>query len=72
MKTDSQGDVPDYLSLLQLKGRGFVVLGAGQGIGRQVSHALSQAGAQVFCVDRDIALAQSIAEEVSGVPFSAI
>ena len=63
---DSQ--TPDYLSLLRLDGRGFVVLGAGQGIGEQVAHALSQAGARVLCVDRDEKLAARMAEAVRGVP----
>ena len=41
------------LKLLDLAGRGFVVLGAGQGIGEQAAHALAQAGATVMCVDND-------------------
>ena len=45
--------VPDYASLLRLDGRGFVVLGAGQGIGRQAAHALAQMGASVVAVDRE-------------------
>ena len=36
--------VPDYPGLLRLDGRRFVVLGAGQGIGRQASHALASVG----------------------------
>ena len=63
--------VPDYLSLLRLDGQGFIVLGAGQGIGIQASHALAQAGAQVLCVDRDGSLAHAIAAEVGGVPCTA-
>lgn len=69
-ETTEQG-TPDYLSLLSLKGRGFVVLGAGQGIGEQVTHALAQAGARVFCVDRDEMLARQIADAVGGVPCAA-
>ncbi|MDW3688857.1 SDR family oxidoreductase [Cupriavidus sp. CV2] len=61
-------DTPDYLSLLRLDGRGFVVLGAGQGIGEQTVHALAQAGARVLCVDQDERLAQNIAEAVGGIP----
>lgn len=57
---------PDYLSLLNLKGRGFVVLGAGQGIGEQSVHALAQAGAKVFCVDNDDGRAKAIARTVNG------
>jgi NAD(P)-dependent dehydrogenase (short-subunit alcohol dehydrogenase family) len=63
--------VPDYASLLKLSGRGFVVLGAGDGMGRQACHALAQAGATVMCVDRDGTLAAAIAREVSGVPVAA-
>jgi NAD(P)-dependent dehydrogenase (short-subunit alcohol dehydrogenase family) len=61
--------IGDYANPASLAGRGFVVLGAGQGIGRQTSHALAQAGAQVLCVDRDAELAAAIAEEVKGIPF---
>src|SRR4051812_28899032 len=66
----SAGDrspVPDYGALLRLDGRAFVVLGAGNGIGRQVAHALAQAGARVACVDRDPALAQAVAAQTKGV-----
>ena len=63
--------IPDYASLLRLDGRGFVVLGAGDGMGRQSCHALAQAGATVLCVDRDATLAKAIAAEVSGVAVAA-
>ena len=43
--------VPDYAGQLRLDGRNIIVLGAGQGIGRQASHALAAVGARVFCVD---------------------
>ena len=46
--------VPDYPGLLRLDGRRFVVLGAGQGIGRQASHALASVGARLACVDQSI------------------
>ena len=64
-------DKVDYLSLLRLDRRGYVVLGAGQGIGEQAAHALAQAGAGVLCVDRDEQLAHNIAESVRGVPCAA-
>ncbi|RYF31993.1 MAG: SDR family oxidoreductase [Comamonadaceae bacterium] len=63
--------VPDFLSQLRLDGRGIVVLGAGQGIGEQTSHALAQAGARVLCVDRDQGLADAIANATGGIPFAA-
>jgi NAD(P)-dependent dehydrogenase (short-subunit alcohol dehydrogenase family) len=60
--------VPDYGSLLRLDGRNFIVLGAGQGIGRQTAHALAGQGARVVCVDLDERLAEEIAAEVGGLP----
>jgi NAD(P)-dependent dehydrogenase (short-subunit alcohol dehydrogenase family) len=62
--------VPDYGSLLRLDGKGAVVVGAGQGIGRQTTHALAQAGARVFCIDNQEALAKEIADEVGGIAWS--
>lgn len=62
--------VPDYPSQLRLDGRGVVVIGAGQGIGRQVTHALAQCGARTLCVDIDGDLAHDVAVEVGGVPWS--
>ncbi len=65
MPADSVSNtVPDYLSLLRLDGRGFVVLGAGKGIGAPTVHALTQAGARVLCVDQDEKLARDIADPV--------
>jgi NAD(P)-dependent dehydrogenase (short-subunit alcohol dehydrogenase family) len=52
-----------------MDGRGVIVIGAGQGIGRQASHALAQAGARVCCVDLDPDLAHDIAAEVDGVAW---
>jgi NAD(P)-dependent dehydrogenase (short-subunit alcohol dehydrogenase family) len=68
-RTDDS-DVPDYPGLLRLDGRRFVVLGAGQGIGRQASHALAQAGARLVVVDKDPDLADDIAKEVDATPWS--
>jgi NAD(P)-dependent dehydrogenase (short-subunit alcohol dehydrogenase family) len=62
--------VPDYPALLRLDGRRFVVLGAGQGIGRQVSHALAQVGARLVCVDQNPDLAGDIGAEVGGTAAS--
>jgi len=69
--TTDDSPVPDYPGLLRLDGRGFVVVGAGQGIGRQATHALAQAGARVFCIDNQEALAKEIADEVGGIPWVA-
>ena len=68
MTRTDDSPVPDYQSRLRLDGRSFVVLGAGQGIGRQVTHALTGAGARTVCVDRAAELAEDVAEEVDGVP----
>jgi NAD(P)-dependent dehydrogenase (short-subunit alcohol dehydrogenase family) len=58
---------PDYPDLIRLQDQGIVVLGAGQGIGKEVCHALAQAGAQLLCVDRDEELARQVAGEIDGV-----
>jgi NAD(P)-dependent dehydrogenase (short-subunit alcohol dehydrogenase family) len=64
--------VPNYLDLLRLDGRNYVVVGAGQGMGRQTSHALTQAGAgRIVCVDIDADRAKDIAEEIGiGIPWA--
>lgn len=69
MSTADRSPVPDYPGLLRLAGRGFVVVGAGQGIGRQTAHALAAAGARVVCADLDRTRAAAIAAEVGGVPW---
>jgi NAD(P)-dependent dehydrogenase (short-subunit alcohol dehydrogenase family) len=68
MTSTDDTPVPDYPSLLRLDGKRFVVVGAGQGIGRQTSHALASVGAKLICVDNRDDLAKEIAEEVGGVP----
>jgi NAD(P)-dependent dehydrogenase (short-subunit alcohol dehydrogenase family) len=60
--------VPDYAALMRLDGRVHVVVGAGQGMGRQAAHALAGAGAHVVCVDVDAERAASVAAEVRGTP----
>ena len=70
MTRTDDSEVPDYAGRLRLDGRGFVVLGAGQGIGRQTVHALASVGARVVCVDREKDLADEVAEEVGGIPWS--
>jgi NAD(P)-dependent dehydrogenase (short-subunit alcohol dehydrogenase family) len=63
--------VPDYRQLLDLSSREYLVVGAGQGMGRQVCHALAQAGARkIICADIDISRASRVAEEVGvGIPW---
>jgi NAD(P)-dependent dehydrogenase (short-subunit alcohol dehydrogenase family) len=61
--------VPDYGAYLRLDGRNLIVVGAGQGMGRQTSHALARSGARVLCVDIVADLAHEIADEVDGIPW---
>jgi NAD(P)-dependent dehydrogenase (short-subunit alcohol dehydrogenase family) len=61
--------VPDYANRLRLDGRRFVVIGAGQGIGRQAAHALAANGARLVTVDVDADLASDIAAEVDGIAW---
>ncbi|UGQ10271.1 SDR family oxidoreductase [Yinghuangia sp. ASG 101] len=70
MTRTDDSDVPDYGARLRLDGKGIVVLGAGQGIGRQAAHALAQAGAVVLAVDLDPDLAGGIAAETGGHAWS--
>src|SRR5262249_42943315 len=69
MSTIDRSAVPDYPALLRLDGRGFVVVGAGQGIGRQAAHALAAAGARVVCVDAEPDRAEAVAAEVRGTAW---
>jgi len=63
--------VPEYSQFLRLDDRGFVVVGAGMGMGRQSAHALAQLGARVVCVDIEQDRAEEVAAEVKGVPMVA-
>jgi len=71
MATLDSTAVPDYGRRLRLDGKHFIVLGAGQGMGRQTSHALHQMGAGVFCVDQDSERAAHVASEVKGIAYVA-
>jgi len=69
-------EIPDwkhrnYLQKLQLDGKGYVVLGAGQGIGGEVSRAFHEAGAQIICVDLNNEVAQATAQAVNGFAVQA-
>ena len=68
--TPDRTPVPNYEALLRLDGRGFVVVGAGQGIGRQTAHALARVGARVVCVDVEAARAEAVAAEVGGIAWA--
>lgn len=56
--------VPSYTDLLRSDGKVFIVIGAGQGIGRQVAHALSQTGGKVVCVGRSKEMTEEVAKEI--------
>lgn len=71
MSEIDQAPVPQYLDQLRLDKKVFVVLGAGQGIGRQTAHALSQAGATVVCVGRGTKATEHVAKEIGGVSLIA-
>jgi len=64
-------DAPVYTNLLSLHGQGFVVLGAGQGMGEQTAIALHQLGARVLCVDLNGAAAERVAAVVGGHAMAA-
>jgi len=70
MTRTDDSPVPSYPDLLRLDDRGIVLIGAGQGIGRQAAHALASVGARVLCVDKDPDLAADIAAEVGGIAAS--
>lgn len=71
MTSADDSPVPSYGDKLRLDGKGIILVGAGQGIGRQTAHALSQAGARVFCIDNQEDLAKEVADEVDGFPWVA-
>ena|SRR5436190_159405 len=61
--------VPDYARLSRVDGRGFIVAGGGQGMGRQAAHALSQHGARILVFDLVPDRAEAVAKEVGGIPY---
>ena len=63
--------VPNYSRMLRLDGQAFVLLGAGQGIGKHVAHALAQSGARLLCVDSDADRAHAVAALTEGQPYVA-
>lgn len=65
-------EVPDYAGMLRLDGRNVFVAGAGQGIGRQVAHALAQNGANLVCLDYDAEAAEHVAQETGGLGVTSV
>lgn len=63
-------DVPDYRARASVPGGRVIVLGGGAGIGRQAVHAISQLGARVVCVDRDLTLAERVASETGATALA--
>jgi NAD(P)-dependent dehydrogenase (short-subunit alcohol dehydrogenase family) len=61
----------DYLRALRLDGKGYIVLGVGEGFGRRSCHALAQAGAELLCVDLDPAVADETAAALGGIAHAA-
>jgi NAD(P)-dependent dehydrogenase (short-subunit alcohol dehydrogenase family) len=62
-----------YLKQFDLTGRTALVTGAGQGIGAECAAALAEAGAHVYCTDRDATRASATARrlEAAGLGASA-
>lgn len=56
--------IVDYRSRFQRLNRRYLVLGGGQGMGRHVSHALFQFGAEVIVVDVHRGRADTVCAEV--------
>lgn len=57
-------DVP-LGDLLSLKGRGAVVTGGAQGLGRGIARRVAEAGADLLIGDLNLALAETVAKELS-------
>jgi NAD(P)-dependent dehydrogenase (short-subunit alcohol dehydrogenase family) len=64
--------VPDYPGMLRLDGKNYVLIGAGQGMGRQAAHAIAAVGGRVLCVDVESDRAADIADEIGNgaMPWS--
>jgi hypothetical protein len=69
MTSVDESPLGDFARMGRLDGRGLLVVGAGQGIGRQTAAALTQAGARVVCCDIRPDLAHEVAAEVGGIPW---
>ena len=59
--------VGEYRNLIDLRGQTHVVLGAGQGMGRETAGALAAFGATVVCADLEARRAHDVANEVGGI-----
>ncbi|MCP4906117.1 MAG: SDR family oxidoreductase [bacterium] len=55
------------MSILDLSGRGALVVGGGQGMGRATALLLAQAGANVVILDADLERAEKVASEIEAL-----
>jgi NAD(P)-dependent dehydrogenase (short-subunit alcohol dehydrogenase family) len=69
MTSVDDSPIADYPAMADLHGKGLVVAGAGQGIGRQTAAALAQSGARVVCCDIRPDLAEQVASEIGGTAW---
>ncbi|MGE0306114.1 MAG: SDR family NAD(P)-dependent oxidoreductase [Acidimicrobiia bacterium] len=63
--------VPRYDEMFRLDGKVFIVVGGGNGMGRQTTHGLSQLGAKVVCVDILPDRAAAVAAETGALALEA-
>ena len=54
---------------MDVEGKGVIVTGAGNGIGRAIATRLASEGARVVVNDLDATAATTVAEEIGGYPF---
>jgi len=57
----------DIIQQFSLKGKKALVTGGGSGIGRSITHALAEAGADVAIVDINTELAEKVVDEVKKI-----
>lgn len=63
-----QGEARD---LLGLRDKAMVLVGGGGGLGVAIASHLHSAGARIFCIDRDLEMAQLVADKTGAVPWVA-
>lgn len=57
--------------LLGLEGKNFILMGGGEGLGLAIAEKLTAAGARLLCLDRDLSMAQLVAERTGAIPWQA-
>jgi NAD(P)-dependent dehydrogenase (short-subunit alcohol dehydrogenase family) len=63
----TENEMEQAADMFGVRGRTFVILGAGQGIGHAAARAFASAGARLVCVDREPCLAKAVATLVGGL-----